>query len=104
MFMLETIHKGTIKAYIRKRGEWRGIIAPSNVAAHGLNMFGCPIRIERATMAHRPSEFIVTTQGQCVDLDRYLYEYAHHNCGAELGRNIKFWQEVGSHAETAANT
>lgn len=91
---MNPINKATLLKKVRQSGSWEGYICPNkaNPYFQGGSLFS--IKIELAGMHDRPSKFVVTTNGQRADLDRYLNEFRYYNCNAELGYTVKFWEIV----------
>lgn len=91
---MQPVHKASLLKQVRKAGVWEGYMAPNKVnSAHitGGWHIGTGIRIELAAMHDRPAKYVVTTQGQRVELERYLNEWLHYNV-PELGTRVRFWQ------------
>lgn len=75
--MLQATHKNTVKAAIRKNGEWSGYIAPDKVSAFHVNNgwhIGMPVTFYNLDQ-----------------LETTLNDFSYYNCNYELGYRVRFW-------------
>lgn len=90
--MLKPINKHTVLKILRDKGTWQGWIAPSNVNhAHivGGWHLGCKV-----DLVYHEGEYFNRWQENIQTLKQILYQMAYYNCNSELGRRIRFWEDI----------
>ena len=90
---MQTTKKQTVLAQVRKEGEWKGWIAPSNVNSWHINNGWClGMELTIVKVNEKPYVFLEHSEHQFSELETFLDNYRYHNCQHnELGKRVRFW-------------
>lgn len=99
--MLQPINKHTVLKTVRENGSMNVWIAPSKInPAHITKGWHIGHEIKIVSVEDEgekvPHVFYDNAEGfkMACELDEYLSNYAQWNCNTELGKRIRFWEEL----------